>query len=167
MKYPFVSAAALTLSLLASAASAQDLGLKQLQDSATAGMSQLGMDVSMVEMLTLDELAQIQSITGGGDADDTKMRRIETILRDAEARIAAGGGVTPSGPTGDVTAEDLAGDRVVKANVGAFIAQLGINDEVNVDTLSTDQLLQVQLIQGTSDTDEEKRMAVMEAVGLD
>ena len=74
-----ISAAALSFSLLASAASAQDLGLKQLQDSATAGMSQLGMDVSKVETLTLEELAQIQSVTGGGDSEDTKMRRIETF----------------------------------------------------------------------------------------
>lgn len=160
MKYRLFSAAAVSLSLLASAAPAQDLGLQQLQDSATAGMSQLGMDVSMVDVLTLEELAQIQSVTGGGDAEETKVRRIETILRDAEARIAAGGAVVPSGPPGDVTPADLAGDRVVKANVGSFIAELGMNDEVNVDTLSTDQLLQIQLVQGTRDTDEEKRMAV-------
>ncbi|MBA3324925.1 MAG: hypothetical protein H0T41_06540 [Rhodobacteraceae bacterium] len=162
MNYRLLSAAAVSFSLLASAASTQDLGLKQLQDSATAGMSQLGMDVSMVEMLTLEELAQIRSITGGGDAEETKTRRIETILRDAEGRIAAGGAVTPQGTTGDISADDLEGDMVVKANVGAFLAQLGMAEQVDVDTLTTDELLQVQLVQGTDDTMEEKRMAIEE-----
>lgn len=150
--YSAVSAAALSLSLMTGAAFAQDdLGLKQLQDSAVSAMAKLNMDTSMVDMLTLDELAQIQAATNSTTADTAKVGRINEILTTAEERIAAGGAVVPQGATGDITNEDLAGDQVVKANVGAFIAQLGMNDRIDVDTLTTDQLLQVQLVQQSSE----------------
>lgn len=153
-----VSAGMLSLSGLAIAQ--EDLGLKQLQDSATASLSQLNMDTSMVDMLTLDELAQIQATSSLGIGEQAKTQRITTILRDAEARIAAGGAVTPSGPAGDITTDDLAGDKVVAANVGAFLAQLGLSDEIDVDSLTTEQLLQVQLVQESSDGDAAKRMRI-------
>lgn len=156
-----VSAAALSLSLISGAALAQvDLGLKQLQDSATASMSALNMDTSMVDILTLDELARIQAVTSSQVSDNAKMQQIETIQRDADARIAAGGAVVPSGPPGDLTTEDLAADAVVKANVGAYLAQLGLSDKIDVDKLTTDQLLQVQLVQESSEGDAEKRMRI-------
>ncbi len=143
-----VSAAALSLSLMTGAGFAQDdLGLKQLQDSAISAMARLNMDTSMVDMLTLDELAQIQSATSGGESDSAKVGRIERILATADERIAAGGAVVPSGPAGDVTTDDLGADRVVAANVGAFIAQLGLQDQIDVNALTTDQLLQLQLVQ--------------------
>ena len=116
----------------------------------------------MVDVLTLDELTQIQSVTGGGDSDQTKVGRIETILRDAETRIATGGAVEPTGAVGDVSADDLEGDMVVKANVGTFIAQLGLNDRIDVETLTTEQLLQVQLISESNDNDSVKRTRVEE-----
>jgi len=155
------AASAVTLSLaLMAPVHAQDLGLKQLQDSAVSSLAQLGMDTSMVERLTLEELAQIQSVTGGGDPESVKVQRIETIFRDAEERIAAGGAVEPSGPAGDLTTQDLAGDAVVKANVGAYLAQLGLASEVDVDTLTTDELLQVQLVQGSTDSEDEQRAKI-------
>ena len=106
-----VSAAALSLSLMTGAAFAQDdLALKQLQDSATSSMAQLNMDTSMVDMLTLEELTRIQATTSGTVADNAKVQQIETILRDADARIAAGGAVVPEGPVGDLTTDDLTAD---------------------------------------------------------
>lgn len=155
-----VSAAALSLSVLSGVAFAQDLGLKQLQDSQTSAMAQLNMDTSMVDSLTLEELTRIQGVTSGTTAENSKVLAIETILRDADARIAAGGAVVPTGTLGDITTEDLAGDMVVKANVGAYIAQLGLNDQIDVEALSTDQLLQVQLIQGSSEGEAQQRMKV-------
>ncbi len=155
-----VSAAALSLSLLSGAAFAQELGLKQLQDSATAAMVQLNMDTAMVDALTLDELARIQGITSSTYSETSKVRKIETVLRAADERIAAGGAVAPTGAVGDITNDDLDGDQVVKANVGVFVAQLGLNDQIDVDTLTTDQLLQLQLIQQSGDGDASQRMRV-------
>lgn len=163
--YTAVSAAALSLSLMTGAAFAQDdLGLKQLQDSAISAMAKLNMDTSMVDMLTLDELAQIQAATNGSIADTAKVGRVNEILTTAEERIAAGGAVVPQGAAGDITNADLEGDQVVKANVGAYIAQLGLNDRIDVDTLSTDQLLQVQLIQQGNENDGEKKMKVEQLI---
>ena len=127
-------------------------------------MSQLNMDTSMVDFLTLEELTRIQGATSGTTTDSAKVQAIETILRDADARIAAGGSVVPSGPVGDITNEDLAGDQVVKANVGAYIAQLGLNDRIDVNTLTTEQLLQVQLVQQSSEGDAEQRMKVEQLI---
>ncbi len=127
-------------------------------------MSQLGMDTTMVPELTLEELSQIQSIGSSGDADAMKEDRIDTVLRGADERIAAGDVATPTGPVGDVTPADLEGDMVVKANVGAYIAQLGMQDEVNVDMLSTDELLQIQSIMNSDRDEGEARMAIQQTV---
>ena len=160
--YTAVSAAALSLSLMTGAVFAQDdLGLKQLQDSAISAMAKLNMDTSMVDMLTLDELAaESRPRPTAPPRTPRKVGRINEILTTAEERIAAGGAVVPQGATGDITNEDLAGDQVVKANVGVFIAQLGLNDRIDVDTLTTDELLQLQLIQQGDDGDAEHRMRV-------
>jgi len=98
------SAALLALALTAPALTAQDLGLKQLQDSAVSNMAKLGMDTSMVEVLTLDELAQIQAITNSGESEQSQKGRLDTVLRTAEERIATGGAVVPTGPAGDTEA---------------------------------------------------------------
>lgn len=156
------SATALSIALMAGGAFAQDLGLKQLQDQATTTFAQLSLDTSKIDQLTLDELTRIQSVSVSSGTPDTKVQRIETILREADERIAAGGAVTPSGPAGDITADDLEGDMVVKANVGAFLAQLGIAGDYDVEALSTDQLLQIQSIQGSNDDASVQRTRVEE-----
>jgi hypothetical protein len=84
------SAAALSLALAAPVV-AQDLAMRQLQDSALTSFAQLGLDTAAIDRLTMEELTQVQAVTSSGDNDQTKIQRIETILRDAEARIAAGG----------------------------------------------------------------------------
>ncbi len=155
-----VSAAALSVALFGAAAAQEDLGLKQLQDTASSTLAQLNVDTTLVPALTLDELAQIQAITSSSGPDQTKVGRIETILRAADERIAAGGAVAPTGAVGDVSTDDLAGDRVVAANVGAYIARLGLADQIDVDALSTDQLLQVQLISESSEGDTQQRARV-------
>lgn len=154
------SAAALALALTTGGTAAQDLGVKQLQDSAASGFAQLGLDGSMIDSLSLDELAQIEAVTTSADTDAVKTDRIETILRGADARIAAGGATEPVGAVGDISTEDLAADMVVKANVGAYVAQLGLGDQVDVDMLTTDELLQVQLVQESGVGIDEQRVKV-------
>jgi hypothetical protein len=154
------SAALLAVALTAPALSAQDLGLKQLQDSAMSNMAKLGMDTSMVEVLTLDELAQVQAITNSSESEESQKGRIDTVLRTAEERIAEGGAVVPTGPVGDIQASDLEGIDDVRNSVRAEIAELGLNTEIDVDKLTNDQLMQVNLTLQQSANESEKRMKV-------
>lgn len=154
------SAALLSLALTAPALTAQELGLKQLQDSAVSNMAKLGMDTSMVEVLTLDELAQIQAITNSGESEQSQKGRLDTVLRTAEERIADGGAVVPTGPAGDIQASDLEGIDDVRNSVRAEIAELGLNTEIDVDKLTNDQLMQVNLTLQQSANESEKKMKV-------
>ena len=154
------SAALLALALTAPGLSAQDLGLKQLQDSAVSSMAKLGMDTSMVEVLTLDELAQVQAITNSGESEQSQKGRLDTVLRTAEERIATGGAVVPTGPVGDIQASDLEGIDDVRHSVRAEIAELGLNTEVDVDQLTNDQLMQINLTVQRSANESEKKMAI-------
>lgn len=158
------AAAALSLSLAGGAASAQELGLQQLRDSAVSTLAQLGMSTEMVDSLTLEELARIQSVTSGSATEAAQIQQIETIMREAEERIAEGGAVEPTGTTGDITPGTLEGDRVVAANVGTFLTQIGMHD-VDVNSLSTEELLQIQSVQQTNDSDDMMRQAVEEIIG--
>ncbi|PJN95966.1 hypothetical protein CNY89_05355 [Amaricoccus sp. HAR-UPW-R2A-40] len=160
------SAALLALALTAPALTAQDLGLKQLQDSAVSNMAKLGMDTSMVEVLTLDELAQIQAITNSGESEQSQKGRLDTVLRTAEERIATGGAVVPTGPAGDIQASDLEGIDDVRHSVRAEIAELGLNTEVDVDKLTNDQLMQVNLTLQQSANESEKKMKVRELLQI-
>lgn len=164
MKNRLMTAAALSLSLMAGAASAQELGLQQLQDSATTSLAQLGMSTEMVESLTLEELAQIQSVTSGSATEAAARQQVETILRGAEERIAAGGAEVPSGPAGDITPGNLEGDQVVAANVGTFLTQIGMHD-VDVNSLSQDKLLQIQSLQESDESADMMRRQVEEIIG--
>lgn len=159
-----MAAAALSLSLIAGAVSAQELGLQQLQDSATTSLAQLGMSAEMVDSLTLEELAQIQAVTSGSATEAATRQQVETILRGAEERIAAGGAETPSGPAGDITPGSLEGDRVVAANVGTFLTQIGMHD-VDVNSLSQDKLLQIQSLQESDQSADMMRRQVEEIIG--
>lgn len=158
------AAAALSLSLIGGSVSAQELGLQQLRDAATSSLAQLGMSTAMIDTLTLDELARIQAATSGSSTEAATREQVETILREAEERIAAGGAVTPTGPVGDITAGSLEGDAVVAANVSSYLAQLGMND-VDAAALSSDQLLQIQALQPLNESDEMKRRRIEEIVG--
>lgn len=164
MKSRLMTAAALSLSLMAGAVSAQELGLQQLQDSATTSLAQLGMSTEMIDSLTLEELAQIQGLTSGSLTEAEKRQQVETVLRGAEERIAAGGAETPSGPAGDITAGDLEADQAVAANVGTFLTRIGMHD-VDVNALSQDKLLQIQSLQESDEAPEMMRRQVEEIIG--
>lgn len=165
MKRYLAAASAAMISLaLAAPVAAEDLGLKQLQDSAISGMAQLNMDTSMVDVLTLEELTRINSFTSGDLAPNEKKANIETVLRDADERIAAGGAVVPSGPPGDLNASDLEGIADIRHNVRAEIAELGMNTEIDVDTLTNDQLMQIHLITQNVSNEGEQRMQIEKIV---
>lgn len=158
------SAAFLALCLTAPAPNAQDLGLKQLQDSAVSAMAKLGMDTGMVPMLTLDELAQVQAITNSGGSEQSQKDRLGTVLRTAEERIADGGAVVPQGPAGDVNAANLEGIADIRHSVRAEIAEMGMNQTVDVDRLTDDQLMRIHLMSQSQMSDGEKKMQIEKIV---
>lgn len=158
------SAAVLSLSLAAPAATAQDLGLQQLQDSAVSNMAKLNMSTEMVPVLTLDELAQIQAITNSGGSEQSQKDRIDTVLRSAEERIADGGAVTPTGPAGDVSAADMEAITDIRESVRTSVAQMGMNAEVDVDQLTNDQLMQIHLISQGEGSESAKKMQIEKIV---
>jgi hypothetical protein len=97
------------------------LGVGQLQSSVGAGLAQLGVDASGVDQLTLAQLAQIENVLAGGEADDVKRMRIEEII---------GGEATATGRLGVAQLQD---------SVAADLAKLGMDAE-GVETLTLSQL---------------------------
>ncbi len=54
--------------------------MPQLQDSVRAEMSALGINTSAVGVLSVEQLGQIENITGSTDDDVFKKQRIELVL---------------------------------------------------------------------------------------
>jgi hypothetical protein len=163
-----VSAAALSLSLIGGAVFAQDeLGLRQMQDAVTTSLSQLNVDTSMVESLTLDELTQIQAVASTSGNDKVKTDRIGVILADAEKRIAGGGSVIPRAADGDVSADDLDADMVLKANLQKNLNQAGVTKAVDPESLTTEQLTQIELISSGTESNNVKRMEIEKVLAAD
>jgi hypothetical protein len=152
--------AGLSLACLASGAPAQDLGTKQLQDAAVAAFARLGLDSAMIPALTHEELMEIQAITGDAVEDAARVGRIETVLREAEARIVAAGGVVPE-PRGADVAVGL------EASVGQSLARLGLAGDVDVDALTPDQLLRIQAIGDGGDGPAEQRAQIERVIAAD
>jgi hypothetical protein len=147
-----------------SAAPAEDLGLRQLRDSATTLLSQLGMDTAALDALSLDELAQVQAVGSGSATDSEKVGQIERIIAGADARIMSGDTAAATGAAGDVTSADLSSTAGLEASVGQDLAQLGYASDVT-DALTDDQLMQIQLIRSSSEGDAAQRAKIEQIIG--
>jgi hypothetical protein len=56
------------------------LGVAQLQDSAVSDLAQVGIDADKVDMLTVEQLGQIENVMGSSVSDDSKRDQIEKIM---------------------------------------------------------------------------------------
>jgi hypothetical protein len=137
-----VSAAALSLALLAAPAFAQGF-----DDAAAAGLARLGVQAPPVETLTTEQVAEITNILNSNDSDATKKSRIDLVL---------GGGET--------TATGRLGVRQLQDSVSADLAALGVDTE-GVEMLTLSQLGQIQNITSSGDSDDVKKMHVEEVMG--
>jgi hypothetical protein len=122
------------------------LGVGQLQSSVGAGLAQLGIDASGVDQLTLAQLAQIENVMAGGEADDVKRMRIEEII---------GGEASATGRLGVAQLQD---------SVAADLAKLGV-DADGVESLSLSQLGQIENVVASGATDDEKRAQISTIMG--
>jgi hypothetical protein len=141
-RYKFsVSAAALSLALIAAPAFAQGF-----DDAAAAGLARLGIQAPAIETLTTEQVAQITNVINSSDTDEIKRSRIDLILGD------------------EATATGRLGVRQLQDSVSADLAALGVDTE-GVDMLTLSQLGQLQNITSSSDTDEVKKAQIEEVMG--
>jgi hypothetical protein len=146
------------------AAPSEDLGLTQLRDSATTTLSQLGMDTSALDAMSLDELAQVQAVGSGSATDNEKVGQIERIIAAADARVMSGDAASATGATGDVTSADLSSTAALEASVGQDLAQLGYSSDI-ASRLTADQLIQIQLIRSNQDGEAAQREKIEQIIG--
>jgi hypothetical protein len=141
-RYKFsVSAAALSLALIAAPAFAQGF-----DDAAAAGLSRLGIQAPAIETLTTEQVAQITNVINSSDTDEIKRSRIDLILGD------------------EATATGRLGVRQLQDSVSADLAALGVDTE-GVDMLTLSQLGQLQNITSSGETDEIKKAQIEEVMG--
>jgi hypothetical protein len=137
-----VSAAALSLALIAAPAFAQGF-----DDAAAAGLARLGVQAPPVETLTTEQVAEVTNILNSSESDENKRRQIDLVL---------GGG--------QATATGRLGVRQLQDSVSADLAALGVDTE-GVELLTLSQLGQIQNITSSGDSDEVKKAAVEEVMG--
>ena len=136
-----VSAAALSLALLAAPAMSQGF-----TDAAAAGLAKLGVDAPPAESLTTEQVAQITNVLGSSDADSAKKMQIERILG-----------------TNEATATGRLGVAQMRSSATSDLAQLGI--QADVDTLTLSQLGQIQNVAASSDSTEVKKQRIEGILG--
>lgn len=115
------------------------LGTDQLRSSAQADMAALGLDTEVVPMLTVEQLAAIQNVSGSEATDDSKRAQISAIVGETTPGAGAMG----------------ANDNAVMADV----AGLGINTN-EIGVLSAAQMTQIQTVLSSAGTDSEKRAQI-------
>jgi hypothetical protein len=141
-RYKFsVSAAALSLALIAAPAFAQGF-----DDAAAAGLARLGIQAPAIETLTTEQVAQITNVINSSDSDEIKRSRIDLILGE------------------EATATGRLGVRQLQDSVSADLAALGVDTE-GVDMLTLSQLGQLQNITSSGETDEIKKAQIEEVMG--
>jgi hypothetical protein len=122
------------------------LGVGQLRSSTAAGMAALGMDTEVIDTLRLSQLAEIENVLSGSEADDVKRMRIEEIVG------------------GEATATGRLGVSQLQSSAAADLAALGVDAEA-VEMLTVSQLAQIENIMNSDMTDDEKRAQVQKIVG--
>ena len=135
------SAAALVLALGATPLVAQGY-----DDATAAGLAKLGVQAPPVEMLSVEQQAEIQNVIASTDPDDIKRQRIGLILGE------------------EGTGVGRFGVGQLQSSVGAELAQIGI-DASQVDSLTLSQLAQIENVMSGDDPDDVKKLRVEEIIG--
>lgn len=122
----------------------QRLGGDQLRSSVSADLAALGMDTEGVDLLSIEQLAAIENVTGSSEYTDTQKR----------AQVSEIMGTTVSGEGAMGANQDA---------IMADIASLGINTS-EIGVLTSDQMAQIQTVMSSSDTDDIKRRHVEQII---
>ena len=135
-----LATSALVLMLGSGAAFAQET---QLNDSAMAGIAQLGIDLPAGTTVSDDQAVQIESVINGTDDRDAQIARIEDILGLDVAATTGAGSEMPQ----------------LQDSVRAEMAALGV-DTSAVGVLSVEQLGQIENITSSTDDDVLKKQRI-------
>jgi hypothetical protein len=119
------------------------LGVRQLTDSVSSGMAQLGVDTSGVDMLTVGELAEIEGVLNTSDDPGVKRARIEEIMGRSQTTSGVGSGSV----------------RQLQDSVKAEMARIGVDNSM-VDTLTLSQLGEIENVFSSSDSNDTKRQRI-------
>lgn len=120
------------------------LGVQQLHDSVTAELAELGIEDPGTDMLSLSELAQVETVLNSTDPDDLKRERIQGIL------AAPGDGTTTD--WGVARLED---------SVQAKMVELGL-DGSQVSALTLSELAQIENVANSDDPNDIQRDRIEE-----
>jgi hypothetical protein len=115
------------------------LGTDQLRSSASSTMSSLGLDTEVVPMLSVEQLAAIENVSGSQASDDSKRAQITEIV---------GANMSGAGAMG-------ANDDAIMADV----AGLGINT-AEIGVLSAEQMSHIQTVLSGEGTNTEKKAQI-------
>ncbi len=160
----FATASATILSLgLLAATPVMAQGVAQLQESVTTSIAQLGISTENVDMLTLRQLQEIELTVNGTETNDVKRGAVERIMGDMP--MSAEAAMQPAGqPAGMMSLADASG---LQDAVMSDLANLDIDEAVDVDMLTVGQLSQITLTMNGNDSDATKRDRVRKILGLD
>lgn len=118
-----------------------NIGLEQLRSSVGSDLASAGIDATGVDMLTVEQLLQLENIMAGGDSNDVKKLRAEEVI---------GGEATATGRLGVAQLQD---------SVASDLARLGIDTE-GVEMLTLSQLGQIENVVGSSVPDDQKKAQI-------
>lgn len=160
----FATASATILSLgLFAATPVMAQGVAQLQESVTTSIAQLGISTENVDMLTLRQLQEIELTVNGTETNDVKRGAVERIM--ADMPMSGEAAMAPAGQSaGMMTLADASG---LQDAVKSDLANLDIDEAVDVDMLTVGQLSQITLTMNGNDSDNTKRNRVRNILGLD
>lgn len=161
-----VSASVLSLGIVSTTGlPAVAQGVQQLQDSVSNSLAQLGMDTSNVDMLTLRQLSEIELVVNGTSQADVKMGQIEEIMGDP----SMGGGMGMASEPAEMdmsTMSGMMGEGGLEQLVSKELAQLDIEGDIDVKTLTVGQLSEIMLVTNTGGDRELQREQIQTILGI-
>ena len=140
-----VSAAALSVTLIAGTPGYA----ASLTESAAQGLAVLGIATPPPESLTTEQTTQIMNVLSSTNSNDRKKEHIQTIIGENEE---SGGGVGKYGV------------GQLRSSVASDLAALGV-DASGVDTLTLQQLAQIENVTSSSNSDTVKKARIAEIMG--
>jgi hypothetical protein len=140
-----VSAAALSVTLIAGTPGYA----ASLTESAAQGLAVLGIATPPPESLTTEQTTQIMNVLSSTDSNDRKKEHIQTIIGENEE---SGGGVGKYGV------------GQLRSSVASDLAALGV-DASGVDTLTLQQLAQIENVTSSSTSNTVKKGRIAEIMG--
>ncbi len=136
------SAAALSLALLGGT----PVSAQGTNDAVASGLAAIGVQAPNPDMLSAEQVGQLQNVLSSTDTDEVKRGRIQQILGN------------------EATATGRIGVAQLRSSVELDLADIGV-DASGVDMLTVGQLAEIENVMSGGDTQDVKRGRVQEIMG--